>query len=272
MIRAVQPAVVAHRGASAHRAEHTIAAYALALEHGADGLECDVRLTRDGHLVCVHDRRVDRTSTGRGVVSTLTLEQMAGLDYGSWHIEDLEHGDDLVRDRDPLPPEARGMLTLEALLELVADAKPGTRLFVETKHPVRYAGLVEAKLVALLRRFGMARPLSKEDSPVVVMSFSARAIRRVRQHSPTLPTVLLLDALSAARRDGSAPAAADFVGPSIAMVRADPDYVARSADRGNQIYCWTVDEPEDVRLCQRLGVRYLATNSPATTRAVLDGA
>jgi glycerophosphoryl diester phosphodiesterase len=270
MIRAVEPAVVAHRGASAHRAEHTIAAYALALEHGADGLECDVRLTRDGHLVCVHDRRVDRTSTGRGVVSTLTLEQMSALDYGSWHVEDLEHGDDLVRERDPVPPQHRTMLTLEALLELVVDAKPGTRLFVETKHPVRYAGLVEAKLVALLRRFGLARPLSKEDSPVVVMSFSARAIRRVRQHSPTLPTVLLLGGLSAARWDGSLPRAADFVGPSITMVRADPEFVVRSAERGNQTYCWTVDDPADIRLCQRLGVRYLATNSPATTRAILD--
>lgn len=271
MIRAVQPAVVAHRGASAHRAEHTIAAYALALAHGADGLECDVRLTRDGHLVCVHDRRVDRTSTGRGVVSTLTLEEMSALDYGHWHVEDLEHSDDLVRDRAPVPREARGMLTLDALLGLVSDAAPGTKLFVETKHPVRYAGLVEAKLVALLSRFGLAKPPSKEDSPVVVMSFSARAIRRVRQHSPTLPTVLLLGGLSAARWDGSLPRAANYVGPSIAMLRADPEFVARSAERGNETYCWTVDEPEDVRLCQRLGVRYLATNSPVATRAVLDG-
>ncbi len=59
------PFVVAHRGASADRPEHTLAAYELALQEGADGVECDVRLTRDGHLVCVHDRRVDRTSTGR---------------------------------------------------------------------------------------------------------------------------------------------------------------------------------------------------------------
>jgi len=55
---------VAHRGSSQAAAEHTIAAYADALEAGADALECDVRLTRDGHLVCVHDRRIDRTSNG----------------------------------------------------------------------------------------------------------------------------------------------------------------------------------------------------------------
>ena len=58
--------MVAHRGASGDRPEHTLAAYELALAQGADGLECDVRLTRDGHLVCVHDRTIDRTSTGPG--------------------------------------------------------------------------------------------------------------------------------------------------------------------------------------------------------------
>ena len=70
------PFVVAHRGASADRPEHTLAAYELALQEGADGVECDVRLTRDGHLVCVHDRRVDRTSNGTGLVSEMSLAQL----------------------------------------------------------------------------------------------------------------------------------------------------------------------------------------------------
>src|SRR6185369_6538393 len=79
------PFVVAHRGASAERPEHTLAAYELALQEGADGVECDVRLTRDGHLVCVHDRKVDRTSNGTGLVSEMTLSQLRELNYGSWH-------------------------------------------------------------------------------------------------------------------------------------------------------------------------------------------
>ena len=70
------PFVVAHRGASADLPEHTRAAYARALDEGADAVECDVRLTRDGHLVCVHDRRLDRTSTGNGLVSEMTLAQL----------------------------------------------------------------------------------------------------------------------------------------------------------------------------------------------------
>lgn len=262
--------IVAHRGASSHRAEHTLAAYALALEQGAEGLECDVRLSRDGHLVCVHDRRVDRTSTGRGVVSTLSLDKLAELEYDAWHVEPAEHADDLVRTHRVAPRrEPNGLLTLEALLGLVADT-PGTRLFVETKHPVRYGGLVEAKLVALLSRFGFAKPSSKEDSPIVAMSFSWRAVRRIRENAPGLPTVLLLEAIPPTCWDGSLPPYADYTGPNVERLRADPGYVARSAERGHPTYCWTVDDPADIELCQRLGVRFLATNSPAATRAVLE--
>lgn len=76
--------VVAHRGASEDAPEHTLAAYRKAIEYGADALECDVRLTADGHLVLVHDRRVNRTSNGRGAVSALELADLAALDFGSW--------------------------------------------------------------------------------------------------------------------------------------------------------------------------------------------
>lgn len=260
------PDIVAHRGASADRAEHTLAAYALAIEQGADGLECDVRLSRDGHLVCVHDRTVNRTSNGRGVVSTMTLDTLSGLEFDRWH-DPLDSADDLVLDRrEPTP----GPLTLAGLLGLVADHRD-TRLFVETKHPVRYGGLVEAKLVALLARHGLAAPTTRADSRIVVMSFSSKAMRRVRTDAPRLPTVLLLNRLWPHVSGGSLPPWADITGPGVHLLRADPDYVRRSRARGHDTYCWTVDAPADVMLCRDLGVRYLATNSPAATRAVLAG-
>ncbi len=240
------PLVVAHRGASAHLAEHTLAAYALAIEQGADGVECDVRLSRDGHLVCVHDRTVNRTSSGRGVVSELALARLTELDFG---VED-----------EP------GVLTFEALLAMVKDAPRPVTLFVETKHPVRYGGLVEAKLLATLARYGLAKPKHKAESRVLMMSFSARAVRRMRRHAPELPTVLLLNSIHPLRKDGSLPPWADLGGPGIHLLRADPGYVARARSHGHETYVWTVDDPADVALCQRLGVRWLATNSPVTTR------
>ncbi|HEV2088356.1 MAG TPA: glycerophosphodiester phosphodiesterase family protein, partial [Cryptosporangiaceae bacterium] len=95
-----RPLVVAHRGASAARAEHTLAAYSQAVDEGADGLECDVRLTSDGHLVCVHDRRLERTSDGRGAVSQRSLDELNGLDFGSWKDDLPESADALVVDRE----------------------------------------------------------------------------------------------------------------------------------------------------------------------------
>ena len=80
-----RPQVVAHRGSSAIKAEHTLGAYVAALDEGADGLECDVRLTADGHLVCVHDRDLRRTATTEGVVSTMSLAQLEDLDFAEVH-------------------------------------------------------------------------------------------------------------------------------------------------------------------------------------------
>src|SRR3712207_9194411 len=79
-----RPQVVAHRGSNIRRAEHTLGAYVQALDEGADALECDVRLSADGHLVCVHDRRVDRTTDSRGVVSTMTLAELNRLNAAYW--------------------------------------------------------------------------------------------------------------------------------------------------------------------------------------------
>ncbi|HEX4722750.1 MAG TPA: glycerophosphodiester phosphodiesterase family protein [Pseudonocardiaceae bacterium] len=262
------PDIVAHRGASADRAEHTMAAYALAIEQGADGLECDVRLSRDGHLVCVHDRTVNRTSNGRGAVSTMTLDRMSDLDFGAWHDDWPGSADELVQADETTQ---HGPLTLASLLGLVADTGYRTKLFVETKHPVRYGGLVEVKLVALLARHGLAAPETRAESPVVVMSFSSVAMRRIRTEAPHLPTVLLLGRLWPHVADGSLPPWADVTGPGVHLLRTDPDYVERSRASGHDTYCWTVDEPADVALCRDLGVRYLATNSPADTRRLLDG-
>src|SRR5213595_99683 len=79
-----RPKVYAHRGASAGFAEHTRAAYLKAIADGADGVECDVHLTRDQHVVLLHDANLDRTSDGTGPVAEKTLEELHQLDFSSW--------------------------------------------------------------------------------------------------------------------------------------------------------------------------------------------
>jgi glycerophosphoryl diester phosphodiesterase len=254
--------VVAHRGASEEAPEHTLAAYKKAIEDGADALECDVRLTADGHLVCVHDRRVNRTSNGRGAVSALELAELAALDFGSWknrdESPDWEYG--------PGDPEDTSVLTLERLLELVADAGRRVELAIETKHPTRWAGQVEDRLLLLLKRFGLDAPADAAASPVRVMSFSARSLHRVRSASPALPTVYLLQFISPRLRDGRLPAGVRIAGPSMRIVRSHPGYIERLKRAGHQVHVWTVNEPEDVDLCVELGIDAIITNRP---RAVL---
>lgn len=267
------PLVVAHRGSSGDKPEHTLAAYELAIEDGADAVECDVRLTRDGHLVCVHDRRVDRTSSGSGTVSAMTLQRMAQLDYGSWHDPFPDTADDLVAEREHRvpaapPPSAPGeLLTLRALLELVVDH--GSRIFVETKHPVRYGGLVEAKLVAELHRFGLARPESPEAAAATVMSFSPSAVWRVRRAAPRLPTVLLGPRCTPLAAVPGTTAGATAIGPPYRVLAADPELVARAREQGRDTYTWTVDTAAHAVECARQGVRWIATNHPSRMRSWL---
>ncbi len=181
----MRPQVVAHRGASHEIAEHTLGAYLQALDAGAGGLECDVRLTADGHLVCVHDRDLRRTSGNRGLVSTMDLAELNELDFAAWKNPwaDL---DDEAPDRDET---LDGVLTLRKLLETVADYERRVDVAIETKHPTRFGGLVEKRLVEMLREFGW----EVAGSPVRVMSFSFTALQRVERLAPDLALVQLID-------------------------------------------------------------------------------
>ncbi|MEQ6022053.1 glycerophosphodiester phosphodiesterase [Streptomyces salinarius] len=261
--------VVAHRGASEEAPEHTLAAYRKAIEDGADALECDVRLTADGHLVCVHDWRVNRTSNGRGAVSALELADLAALDFGARRTREFWRTRDEQPDWEHRPEdrEETSVLTLERLLQLVADAGRRVELAIETKHPTRWAGQVEERLLLLLKRFGLDAPASAEESPVRVMSFSARSLHRVRAASPTLSTVYLMQFVSPRLRDGRLPAGVRIAGPSMRIVRNHPAYIERLKQAGHQVHVWTVNETSDVDLCAGLGVDAIITNRP---RAVLD--
>lgn len=268
MSAGVRPQVVAHRGASGEHPEHTLTAYLQAIADGADALECDVRLTRDHQLICVHDRRVDRTSDGRGPVSALELADLHQLDFGSWKEEsrwDVASADQLVSDRFEAPDSDRSrVLTLDRLLGAVLAHPRRVELAVETKHPTRYAGLVERELVALLERH---RALDR----VRVMSFAASGLRRVHFLAPAVPTVLLMHPVPRRLRDGRLPPRVPVAGPSLAYLRADPGYVARVHAQGGEVHVWTVDDPEDVALVLELGVDAVITDHPARVRRMVDG-
>lgn len=257
--------IVAHRGSNSEEPEHSLAAYLRALEEGADAVECDVRLTVDGTLVCVHDRRIDRTSTGRGSVSSKTLQQLASYDYSG--------GPTVWRDfEEPTPDLSRtSVLTLRSLLATMLDASPTVRFAIETKHPTRYGKYVEDALVEVLKHFGLAHPNGDGMSRARVMSFSRMAVQRVVLLAPNVVTAFLMESVPRRYRDGSLPEGVRIAAVSIANVREFPHYVERVHERGGLVHVWTVDERADAELCASLGVDALITNRPGQIREWLGG-
>jgi len=250
-----RPRVIAHRGSSDEHAEHTARAYQQAIDDGADGLECDVRLTADGVPVCMHDRRIERTSDGSGIVSTRTYAELAERDWVSWKESGTE------------PGSVSRLLRLDDLIDIVLGAGRPLELAVETKHPVRYGGLVEERVIRVLAKRGLsgssgAVGRGKDRVRVRMMSFSETALRRVRAAAPGLPTVFLMDRVPVRCRSGWLPAGARAAGVSVAILRSHPDYVARVHSAGAEVHAWVVDEPSEVDLCVRLGVDVIITNRP----------
>jgi glycerophosphoryl diester phosphodiesterase len=258
----MRPQVVAHRGASHELAEHTLGAYLQALDAGAGGLECDVRLTADGHLVCVHDRNLRRISGKPGLVSTMDLAELNELDFSTWKNpwSDL---DDEAPDRDEA---LDGVLTLRKLLETVADYGRRVEVAIETKHPTRFGGLVEKRLVEMLRSFGWETP----GTPVRVMSFSFTALQRVERLAPDVPRVQLIDKPAAWSMLRRAVDQDTIMGPGIALLRDHPRVVESMGRRDRPVHVWTVNTEADLDLCLRMGVRAVITDRPAYLLDLLD--
>lgn len=189
--------VIAHRGASAYAPEHTLAAYELGIEQGADYIEPDLQITSDGVLIALHDETLERTTNVREVFPErfreqrvrgelarvwpavdFTLEEIKRLDAGSWF------GEAFVGAQIPTLPE------------VIAVARGRAGIFPETKAPEVYGARgfdMEVLLLAQLERHGLDQPGADPDTPVVIQSFSAESLRILRHDlGSRLPLTFLL--------------------------------------------------------------------------------
>ncbi len=257
-----RPLVLAHRGASHDHAEHTLGAYLAALDTGADGLECDVRLTADGHLVCVHDRTLRRTASSRGLVSTMDLAELGELDFSSWKHPWAELDD----ERPDRVDEHGKVLTLRKLFEVVADFDRRIEIAVETKHPTRYGGLVERRVAELLRDFGWDRP----GGPVRVMSFSYTALQRMERLAPDVRLVQLIEHVPYWPVLRRVVGKDWLVGPGVKLLHESRRLGESIHRAGHDMHVWTVNTPDDLRVCQELGVKAVITDRPAYLLDLLD--
>ncbi len=276
-----RPLVLAHRGASAAFAEHTRAAYLQALADGADGVECDVHLTRDQHVVLLHDANLDRTSDGTGPVAERTLRDLRHLDFSSWKG---------VRIPEMYGARSEQLLTLPQLLDILRGAGRPVQLAIELKHPSPYQLKLEDRVLAVLRSEGWDPADSTVDNiAVTFMSFSPDSVRHLLRSVPAQYVCQLVDDINiheirgglglglitggaianlmrATQLEGERildARMAGLAGPGIDYVREHPDTVQRWLDSGRRLRVWTVDSAEDVALCQELGIHEITTNVPA---------
>ncbi len=233
--RSDKPLVIGHRGASHDAPENTLAAFGLALEQGAVGVELDVQLSADGWPVVIHDFKVDRTTDGTGVVSQMKLAELQALSAG----------------------EGQTISTLDEVFEAF-----GPRLLynIEIKEfRWRDSGL-EAAVADQVQAHNL-------ESKVLMSSFSPFAVRRCRRYFPrTIPVALIREDTWQQYLYLLADGEADH--PHYSMV--DEKYMAWASRRGYQVNVWTVDAPEEAHRLARLGVHSLITNQPALIRESLE--
>ena len=249
--------VIAHRGASFDFPEHTLPAYHRAVEVGADFLECDLQLTKDEVLVCVHDTTVDRTSDGTGRVDSFTLDELRRLDFGSWF------GSEFAGLR---------VVTLEEQLVCYSAYAPTMRFHLETKAPAEYDGRMEPLLVALLERLGLLSTGDSRTSTIVVQSFELDSLVAVKALAPTLPTAWLWSVPPPEAFTGAIPDTVDVVAPINLHVETDPTLVTRMHAAGKPVHTWTVDDPNEMDVLLALGVDGIFSNRPDLLRERVDAA
>lgn len=233
-----RPWIIAHRGVSMRAPENTFAAFDLAVQEGAGFIELDVRRSRDGRLVVIHDATVNRTSNGTGRVADLAWDELRRLDAGSWFGP--------VFAGQPIP-------LLEEVLDRYA-VRIG--LLVELKDP----GL-ERELAGMLARRGLQDGSGKR---VIVQSFDAESMRRLRKLLPGIPTGVLIGPdrkpVTDAELDRCA-AFANFINPSLETV--DPALVRRIHERGMGVLAWIVRRTREVAPLLEAGVDGIITDDPA---------
>jgi glycerophosphoryl diester phosphodiesterase len=233
--------VVAHRGASGHAPENTLAAFRRAVELGANFIETDLHLSRDARFVAIHDATLERTTNGRGPVRALTLAELRELDAGSWF------GPQFAGERIP---------TLEEILEFARQAD--AVFYLEIKAGAAW-GFAHA-LVGALRDAG-------ESARAVVLSFDPGTLAAVRRLEPASMTGFLFD-----EPYPDAVARALRVGARQLAPRGDlvtPELVAEARRANLQVVTWTINEPVHMRALIAAGVNGIMSDYPDRLVAVL---
>lgn len=241
-----RPLNYAHRGACHDAPENTLAAFAAAADKGADGIELDVQLSKDGHIVVIHDFNLETTTDGRGLVRNRTLAELKELDAGAWFASAF------AGQRIP---------TLQEVFDTV-----GGRLLlnIELKTPSWRGDRLAAAVVQAVEKNNL-------QERVLISSFNPLALRQVRKHNARIAIGLLYasDLPFRLRRPWlHGLIRPDALHPHRSLV--DDSFMRWAKGQGYRVHTWTVDEPSEMRRLAQRKVDLIITNRPGRLRRVLS--
>jgi glycerophosphoryl diester phosphodiesterase len=237
--------VIAHRGDSGDAPEHTMVAYELARKLGADYIEIDLGMTKDGYLIAIHDETVDRTTNGNGLVSSLTLSQIKGFNSGSWFNKQF-----------PLKakPQYNGLkiLTLEEIIHRYGDT---INYYIELKKPVDHPTMTHE----LLKVLNTHHLIDDKTPPgkVVIESFDSDILKYIHSIYPNL-RLIQLEANAGSMDLRKIPNYANGVGPEFSTVKKK--FIEKAHSYGLLVHCWTVNNQTDMEKLIDWGVDGIFTN------------
>jgi glycerophosphoryl diester phosphodiesterase len=247
------PLIIGHRGASAIAPENTLAAFARAIQDGADGIEFDVQLSRDGVPVVIHDATLDRTGLIPGVVSELSSDVLRETDVGSWFGKQSRNANaDFTGEKLP---------SLQQVFEYFADSD--ALLYVEIKSTGGYADELAAQVVRAIQ----AHTISQQ---VVVSSFDLSLVQAVKTIDSTIRTAALFEPRISApstllRKLKLVQVAKDIAADEICLHHslASSRLITEAKRCELDVVVWTVDDPKWLERAGSQTVKALITNDPA---------
>ncbi len=241
-----QPLIIAHRGSSVYAPENTLAAFTLAAEQEADAIELDVDLTRDGHVIVMHDATIDRTTDGHGRVTDLTLDEIRRVDAGAWKSA-LFHG-----ERVPLLKEVFEAVGRRVLIN------------VEIKSMSLRGNGIEEKVAALIEKHGLI-------DRVIISSFNPFGLRRAKHINPRLACGLIYapDLPFVLRDAWLAPLIPGLNARHPHHSQVNQGVVDRFHTRGLAVNVWTINQARIARAMAQAGVDGLMGDDPVVIREAL---
>lgn len=250
---------VAHRGASGHAPEHTLAAYELGEQMKGDYIEVDLQMTEDGVLIAMHDDTVDRTTDGSGFVKDMTLAEIKQLDAGSWFNEAYP---------DKAKPEYAG-LTVPTLEEVIEEFGRGSRYYIETKAPNVYPGM-EEELLRVLDKHKLIGENAR-SSKVLIQSFSADSLLKMHELDPEVPLIHLISYSGLATiTDQEISAIKEYaLGIGTSYTSIDEEYVKKIRENDLLIHPYLVNSKADMERLLDWGVTGMFTDFPDRLDEVL---